>query len=108
MLATLSFVLLTLDFRPFARGSSPTTLRPLLIEKLPFFALSGVTTLVTVLMPQRTDSFVLDLPFGARAGNTGVSRRHLGKLFGLSISSSATRLPAPGRGPSCSPRRRSR
>ena len=81
MLVTLPLVLLILDFWPFARGSSLTTLRPLLIEKLPFFALSGVTAVVTVLMQRHSDAFVLELPIGARAGNAVVSlARYLGKF----------------------------
>ena len=53
-----------------------------MIEKLPFFALSGATAAVTVLMQRQTGAFVLELPFGARAGNAIVSlARYLGKFF---------------------------
>jgi tetratricopeptide (TPR) repeat protein len=82
MLVTLPFVLLILDFWPFARNSSPASLRFLLIEKIPFFALSIFTTVITVLMQRREGAFVLDLPLGARAGNAVVSlARYLGKFF---------------------------
>jgi Flp pilus assembly protein TadD len=80
-LVTLPLVLLALDFWPFARGSSGKAWWLLLIEKLPFFALSGVTAVVTVLMQRHTGAFVLNVPFGARAGNAVVSlARYLGKF----------------------------
>ena len=80
-LVTLPLVLLALDFWPFARGFSWKTWWLLLIEKLPFFALSGVTAVVTVLMQRHTGAFVLDVPIGARAGNAVVSvARYLGKF----------------------------
>ena len=82
MLVTLPLVLLILDFWPFARCSSPASLRLPLVEKIPFFALSGVTAALTVLMQRQGGDFVLDVPFGARAGNAVVSlARYLGKFF---------------------------
>jgi tetratricopeptide (TPR) repeat protein len=81
-LVTLPLVLLILDFWPFARYSSPASLRLPLVEKIPFFALSGVTAVLTVLMQRQEGSFVLDVPFGARAGNAVVSlARYLGRFF---------------------------
>ena len=82
MLVTLPLVLLILDFWPFARCSSPAGLRLPLVEKIPFFALSGVTAVLTVLMQRQGGDFVLDVPVGARAGNAVVSlARYLGKFF---------------------------
>ena len=82
MLVTLPLVLLILDFWPFSRCTSLASLRLPLIEKLPFFALSGAAAIVTVLMQRHEGAFVLDLPFSARAGNAVVSlARYLGKFF---------------------------
>ena len=81
MLVTLPLVLLLLDFWPFARGTSPAAWRHLVLEKLPFFALSVATTVITVLMQQHAGAFVLDLPVGARLENAVVSiARYLGKF----------------------------
>lgn len=82
MLVTLPVVLLILDFWPLRRGSTPATWRPLVIEKLPFFVLSGATAALTILMQRHHGAFVLDLPFGTRAANAVVSlARYLGKFL---------------------------
>ncbi len=82
MLVTLPVVLLILDFWPWVRFSSLADLRPLLIEKAPFFALSGVTAVLTVLMQRQAGAFVLDMPWCAGGGNAMVSlARYLGKFF---------------------------
>ncbi len=73
MLVTLPFVLLLLDAWPFARAGRGW--RALVVEKLPFFALSAASALLTVLA-QRAGGAVQDLerlPFGARAANAAVS-----------------------------------
>ena len=81
MVVTLPLVLLLLDFWPFARGTTPAAWRPLIIEKLPFFALSATVAAITVLMQRQIGGFVLDLPFDARAGNAVVSlARYLGNF----------------------------
>ncbi len=82
MLVTLPLVLLILDWWPFARYTSVASLRPALLEKVPFFLLAGVASVVTVLMQQHHGAFVLDLPLGARAGNAVVSYvRYLAKFL---------------------------
>jgi Flp pilus assembly protein TadD len=81
MLVTLPLVLLLLDFWPFARGTSLAAWRHLVLEKLPFFALSAAAAVATVLMQRQAGAFVLDLPVGARVGNAVVSfARYLGKF----------------------------
>jgi len=89
MLVMLPAVLLLLDFWPFARGTSLTAWRHLVLEKLPFFALSVATVVTTLLMQRQAGAFVLDLPVGARLGNAVVSvARYLGKFvwpFDLSV-----------------------
>jgi tetratricopeptide (TPR) repeat protein len=81
MLVTLPLVLLLLDFWPFARGTSLAAWRQLVLEKLPFFALSAAAAVATVLMQRQAGAFVLDVPIGARAGNAVVSLvRYLGKF----------------------------
>ena len=81
MLVTLPVVLLILDRWPFDRAPTLARWWPLVLEKLPLFALSGVVALVTVHMQRTEAAFVLDLPLGARAGNAVVSlARYLGKF----------------------------
>ncbi len=80
MLVSLPLVLLILDFWPLARGARGW--RPLLLEKLPFFALAGATALLTIAMQRQADAFVLTLPADARIDNAVVSlARYLGKFI---------------------------
>jgi protein O-mannosyl-transferase len=83
MLVTLPLILLILDFWRFARSSaSLASLRQLLLEKVPFFALSAAAAVVTLLMQRHEGAFVLDLPPSARAGNAVVSiARYLARFF---------------------------
>jgi len=82
MLVSVPLVLLLLDVWPLRRASSVAAWRGLLIEKIPFLALSAATALLTVLMQRKIGAFVLDLPLGARLGNAVVSiARYLGKAF---------------------------
>ncbi len=81
MLMTLPVILLLLDFWPFARGTSLAGWWRLVLEKLPFFALSAATAVTTLRMQQHVGAFVLDLPLSARAENAVVSlARYLGKF----------------------------
>ncbi len=81
MLVTLPLVLLVLDFWPFGRGTSPVAWRHLVVEKLPFFVLSGAASAATLLMQRNAGALVFTLPFAARAGNAEVSlARYLGKF----------------------------
>lgn len=64
MLVTLPFLLLLLDYWPLRRfdlstlNYQPSTLRRLLLEKLPFFALSALVSLVTMVVQGRGGSVV--------------------------------------------------
>jgi protein O-mannosyl-transferase len=100
ILVTWPFVMLLLDYWPLQRVSSfkfsvssPGTASPatchlqlstLVFEKLPFFGLAAVMSVVTFLT-QKHSGFVLPveyLPLGARSGNALISYcRYLGKLF---------------------------
>jgi len=88
MLVTLPFVLLLLDYWPLRRLSFPT-LQPsnppplrLLLEKLPFFLLSALSSLTTCIVQHGAMSFYRGLPFSLRAANALVSCvRYLGKTF---------------------------
>ncbi len=82
MLVTLPFVLLLLDFWPLGRlggpaagGSRLAGLRGLVVEKLPLFALAGISSVVTWLAQERGGAVAgLDLlPFGARLANAAVA-----------------------------------
>jgi tetratricopeptide (TPR) repeat protein len=106
MLVTLPFVLLLLDYWPLGRIAecgmqsansrltphasrltfhvSRTALLPLLLEKLPFFALSALSSVVTFLVQKHGGAVeaIERLPLGARSGNALISYcRYLGKLF---------------------------
>jgi len=88
MLVTLPFVLLLLDYWPLRRFaiSNPRSplLRRLVVEKLPFFALSAAFSVVTFVIQQRTGAMkTLDLvPLDIRCENALISYcRYLFKLF---------------------------
>jgi tetratricopeptide (TPR) repeat protein len=89
MLVTLPFVLLLLDYWPLERlklekGLRLKALVPLLSEKLPFFALTIVSSVVTF-YAQRTGGAVNSLesiPLGWRAANAMIAYAiYLGQLF---------------------------
>jgi protein O-mannosyl-transferase len=90
MVVTLPFLLLLLDYWPLGRmtgqkGNSQTmSLRKLVVEKIPFFAISAVSCVVTYLV-QRSGGSVLDfesLAFSDRMANALVSyARYIGKIF---------------------------
>jgi len=79
MLVTLPFVLLLLDYWPLNRLSRKT-----IYEKIPFFALSAVSSVVTFLA-QRSGGAVAHidlLPLSMRLANTPVSYvKYIGKMF---------------------------
>ena len=63
---------------------SRPTLLPLLVEKIPFFVLAALASVVTFVVQQRGGILETaeSLPLGARAGNALISYcRYLGKLF---------------------------
>ena len=80
MLVTLPMLLLLLDFWPLRRmagltnpaeGDAPTPWRRILWDKAPFFALSALTSVATVIAQQRGGAMAtLDvIPLGVRAAN---------------------------------------
>lgn len=89
MMVALPAMLLLLDVWPLNRielsPSTPGWWRRagwLLVEKVPFLALSAVISVITVLMQQHQGAFVLQLSFSARLANALVSvARYLGKFF---------------------------
>ncbi len=88
MLVTLPFVLLLLDFWPLERlaksGLEVPVMRRLVMEKLPFFALSAASCVVTFMVQQQSRAVrsLTDFSFGVRIENAFVSyARYLGKLF---------------------------
>ncbi len=88
MLVTLPFLLLLLDFWPLARLRppllNPKSWMPLVLEKIPFFLLSGISSVVTFLVQRAGGATVSTTEFspGARLANVLVAYvRYLGKLF---------------------------
>jgi tetratricopeptide (TPR) repeat protein len=85
MLVTLPFVLLLLDYWPLNQIRNPQSkIRNLLLEKLPFFILAAVSSVVTFLT-QKAGSIIVDtetIPQTDRFGNAFLSyARYIGKLF---------------------------
>jgi Tfp pilus assembly protein PilF len=86
MLVTLPCVLFLLDFWPLQRFSVPLRagLQRIVIEKIPFFLLTGAASAVTYIV-QRNGYAVVPLsviPLDARIGNAFVSyARYIGKMF---------------------------
>ncbi|MGB7769521.1 MAG: tetratricopeptide repeat protein [Verrucomicrobiia bacterium] len=81
MLVTVPFVLLLLDYWPLNRIRHFTGL---LLEKIPFFALAMVMSVVTYVVQQRTGMMhsLENVPPGARIANALISYcLYLGKLF---------------------------
>ncbi|HUR58582.1 MAG TPA: tetratricopeptide repeat protein, partial [Opitutaceae bacterium] len=84
MLVSLPLVLLVVDYWPLQRGLGAdfTRWRGLLLEKIPFFALSVIASVATALIQVKEGAFVLALPLGARLGNAVVAVvRYIGKFF---------------------------
>ena len=87
-LVTLPFLLLLLDYWPLARMEpaaprfASIVLRPLIIEKIPLFALSGASCVTTLLTQQHLLATVGDLPLLPRLGYAAVSYVvYLGQMF---------------------------
>jgi Flp pilus assembly protein TadD len=98
MLVTWPFVMLLLDYWPLKRiydfppsphfgAASRFTiydLKPLLLEKIPFFALAAAASIVTYVVQKQGGAVaaIETLPLGARVGNALISYcRYLGKTF---------------------------
>ena len=78
MVVTLPFVLLLLDVWPLRRldpWSARTSVRPLLLEKLPLFTLSAASALVTFLAQRQSGAVASSarLPVAERVGNAALS-----------------------------------
>jgi protein O-mannosyl-transferase len=71
MVVTLPFVLLLLDFWPLRRWTNGTdvALRRLVLEKVPFFALSFLACIITYLVQRHGGAVVVNDPFSIRASN---------------------------------------
>ncbi len=86
MLVTVPFLLLLLDFWPLRRldFSTPTWRRQapwLLLEKVPFIALSAASCVATFLVQREGGAVSISLALGARLGNAVVAcLRYLGKM----------------------------
>ncbi len=84
MLVTLPFVLLLLDYWPLKRFTSPSVPGRLVIEKIPFLALSVAACVMTWVMQQTagaTNTLAM-FPLPLRIENAFVSGvRYLGKIF---------------------------
>jgi Flp pilus assembly protein TadD len=87
MLVTLPFLLLLLDWWPLERWSRSAS-RALVVEKIPYFALSAAASVVTYATQQHGRAMMM-LPFDVRLDNAVLSYvRYIGKLFypvGLAI-----------------------
>jgi tetratricopeptide (TPR) repeat protein len=82
MSATLPLLLLLLDYWPLNRVRSIKSFRGLVIEKIPFFALSLAVAGITVAAQNSGHAIKLDVPAAIRLANAIVSvARYLGKLF---------------------------
>jgi protein O-mannosyl-transferase len=81
MLVTAPFVLLLLDYWPIQRLNR-STIRHLLLEKLPFFALSAASAAVTLVAQKEAVQPLTHISLGMRAVNATVSYvRYLYKMF---------------------------
>jgi protein O-mannosyl-transferase len=86
MLVTMPAILLLLDFWPLGRlklrRDNGSTIRKLVIEKLPFLGLSAAASVMTMLVQHGAIRGSQDLPLVARAANGAVSyARYLQKTF---------------------------
>ena len=83
MLVTWPFVMLLLDFWPLGRFQ-PGQIWRLVTEKIPFFALSIIASVVTYMVQRHggATANIANLPLGARGGNALISCcRYVGKLI---------------------------
>ena len=87
MLVTMPCVLLLLDYWPLQRfkvQGSEFRVQSLVVEKIPFFALAAVMSVVTYVVQKHGGAVAMveKLPLGARSGNALISYcRYLGKMF---------------------------
>ncbi len=85
MLVTLPFVLLLLDYWPLERFSNlGTSIRRLILEKLPFFFLAGISSIITYIVQQKGGAVppIYVLTIKARLANGVVSYlAYIAKMF---------------------------
>ena len=88
MVVTLPFALLLLDFWPLRRMSSSgrgpklLVLKPLVLEKLPFFLLSAAASAITFIVQREGGAVDAALPISYRVSNAMIACvRYLGKIF---------------------------
>jgi tetratricopeptide (TPR) repeat protein len=88
MLVTLPFVLLLLDYWPLRRfecnqpGCVIPPLRPLILEKVPFFCMTIASSVITWLVQRRGGAVWAVVPWNRRVVNAVVSYiKYLGKTF---------------------------
>jgi tetratricopeptide (TPR) repeat protein len=80
MLVTTPCVLLLLDYWPVRRLDASTWVKRV-VEKLPFFALSGASSVITYLVQKQGGAVTDQLPWSGRLGNALVAiPRYLGKV----------------------------
>ncbi|MGH8024233.1 MAG: tetratricopeptide repeat protein, partial [Limisphaerales bacterium] len=81
MVVTLPFICLLLDFWPLQRFKA-TMLSRLILEKLPFFALSGMECVVTYLVQKHGGAVVVNDPLSFRVSNAlWAYERYIAKTF---------------------------
>jgi hypothetical protein len=104
MVVTLPFVLLLMDYWPLGRlggagrGTEGKTIVRLLIEKVPFLVLSGISAAITFQAQAPAKVYFAGLPFSLRLANAAVAcARYLGKTFWP--ADLAVFYPHPGRWP---------
>ena len=82
MLVTVPFVLLLLDYWPFARFNRLGDIWPLVREKWAFFVLSIMSAAVTLVAQRVAMAKIESIPFAMRLGNAAISMTsYLEKLF---------------------------
>jgi Flp pilus assembly protein TadD len=80
MLVTLPFTLLLLDWWPLGRLRKQTDVRPLVLEKLPLFALVAASSVVTWIV-QSAAGVMAPLPLATRVGHAAITYvAYLGKM----------------------------
>jgi tetratricopeptide (TPR) repeat protein len=81
MLVSAPFALLLLDYWPLARWKRARW-KELVMEKIPFFALSALFSVATFIVQQSSGAVLTTLPLSDRVANAAISYcRYLGKLF---------------------------
>jgi protein O-mannosyl-transferase len=82
MLVTLPFALLLLDYWPLDRIRNPkSTIRNLLLEKIPFLLLAAISSIITYIIQQKGGAMSA-IPFWERMANVFCSYlEYIGKLF---------------------------